>query len=194
MKLSRTTRDIGVGVGIAVVLLAGLLFFQRHKKQRLAAIAQLETQLKGTDNAPTDSKPVQAKVNDLRGQLKAFADRAPYQPDISVLLADLGGDVPEGPAGDSAGSNAGNGGDREIVMRPTVGGTRLNRNPVVLRMKGPADATMALLQRIEQYRCLTRVSRVYLEKRSPEADVPPLVEIEFTLFSQAAPEALSWDR
>ena len=183
MKLTRTARDACVGAVIVLALLAGLAFFQRHKSRRLASIAQLEAQLKGTQSAPTDSGPVRARVAELRQQLGAFAERAPYQPDISVLLADLGSDLPPETAG-----------DREIVMRPTVAGARLNRNPVVLRMKGPTDATLALLRRIEQYRCLTRVSRVYLEKRSPDADAPPSVEIEFTLFSRVAPEALSWDR
>jgi hypothetical protein len=82
--------------------------------------------------------------------------------------------------------------DREILTFPTVSGSPLNRVPVPLRFKGSTVSAMALLRQIENYDRLTRIDRIVMEKSDPASQGPISTAVEFSLFSRASQEALSW--
>ena len=121
------------------------------------------------------------EVTALRTELKRFAEQVPYQPDLGQLLSEVGRQLAGGGAS-----------DREILTFPTVSGSPLNRVPVSLRFKGSTAGTMALLRQIENYDRLTRIDRIVLEKGDPASNGPISTAVEFSLFSRASQEALSW--
>jgi Tfp pilus assembly protein PilO len=121
------------------------------------------------------------QVTALRSQLKRFAEQVPYQPDLGLLLSEIGKELAGGAAS-----------EREILTFPTVAGSPLNRVPVSLRFKGTTASAVALLRQIENYNRLTRIDRIVLEKSDPTAKGLISTAVEFSLFSRASQEALSW--
>jgi Tfp pilus assembly protein PilO len=164
-----------VALGVLAVSQYRLGVEKRGELTRLeATLAKLQAESAGYHRAADE-------VAALRTELKRFAEQVPYQPDLGQLLSEVGRQLAGGGAV-----------DREILTFPTVNGTPLNRVPVSLRFKGSTSGTMALLRQIENYNRLTRIDRIVLEKADPASAGPISASVEFSLFSRASQEGLSW--
>jgi Tfp pilus assembly protein PilO len=166
---------LSVGMGV----LAGDQYRRGMDKRR--ELAQIEGTLVKLKADSAAYRRTAEEVTLLRGDLKRFAEQVPYQPDLGQLLSEVGRELAGGGAS-----------EREILTFPTVSGSPLNRVPVSLRFKGSTASAMALLRQIENYSRLTRIDRIVLEKTDPTSTGPISTAVEFSLFSRASQEALSW--
>jgi hypothetical protein len=170
-------------VAAAVVVAAGLAAFgtarYRAVAGRRAELASLAQRMAASNTAESRYRAAARQVPLLRAQHRRFVGQAPVQPDLALLLEQVGQDSRNEAA------------EREIVTHPMVTGHLLNRTPILLRFKGSADRVFTVLRHIENHGLLTRIERVRMEQANPGSDQPLAVQVEFSLFSRSSEEALS---
>jgi hypothetical protein len=176
-------RVTGLSTGAVLTVLACALAVAQYKEVlgERDRVRMLEKSLADYRARGDGYRRTAAEVEGLRAEYKRFCDRVPFQPDIGQMLEEVGRDV--------VGSTAA---EREILTKPTVPGFPLNRAPVLLKFKGSAEQAFALIRKIEGDGRLTRIDRVLLEQAAPGTDKPLTVLVEFSVFSRASEEALTW--